>query len=98
MFFTRLSIFEKDNHQFHRYGITFRDIFPCVFGCNFVFYPLNHKNRFLWNGILPDHYTLKDSTESAYGKCVFLVLKVALRNHINFDTHFKPLSNNYKTL
>ena len=34
----------------------------------------------------------------AYAKYVFLVLKVAFRNHINFDTHFEPLSNNYKTL
>ena len=43
---------------------TFRDFFACGFGCNFVFYPLHHKNRFLWNGILSDHYTLKNSTES----------------------------------
>ena len=50
------------------------------------------------NGILHDHYTLKMSTESAYGRYVFLVLKVALWNHINFDTYFEPLSNNYKTL
>ena len=29
---------------------------------------------------------------------MFLVLKVALRNHINFDSHFERLSDNYKTL
>ena len=50
------------------------------------------------NGILPDHYTLRISTELAYGKYLFLVLKVALRNHINFDAYLEPLSNNYKTL
>ena len=33
--------------------------------------------------------------EPAYGKYLFLVL---LRNHINFDAYFEPLSNNYKTL
>ena len=54
-------------HQFHLYGITFRAI-PCLFGCNFIFYPQNHKNKILLNGILPDHYTLKISTELAYGK------------------------------
>ena len=85
-------------HQFHHYGIIFRANFPCLFGCNFIFYPQNHKNKFLLNGILPDHYTLRISTELAYGKYVFLVLKVALRNHINFDAYFEPLSNNYKTL
>ena len=52
----------------------------------------------LLNDILPDQYTLKISTESASGKYVLLMLKVALRNHINFDAHFEPLSNNYKTL
>ena len=71
---------------------------PCLFGCNFIFYPQNHKNKILLNGILPDHYTLRISTELAYGKYLFLVLKVALRNHINFDAYFEPLSNNYKTL
>ena len=85
-------------HQFHRYGITFRAISPCLFGCNFIFYPQNHKNKILLNGILPDHYTLRISTELAYGKYLFLVLKVVLRNHINFDAYFEPLSNNYKTI
>ena len=58
----------------------------------------NNKNKILLNGILPDHYTLRISTELAFGKYLFLVLKVALRNHINFDAYFEPLSNNYKTL
>ena len=91
-------VFAFIDHQFHRYGITFRAIFPCLFGCNFIFYPQNHKNKILLNGILPDHYTLRISKELAYGKYFFLVLKVALRNHINFDAYFEPLSNNYKTL
>ena len=89
---------QPSKHQFHRYGITFRAIFPCLFGCNFIFYPQNHKNKILLNRILPDHYTLRISKELAYGKYFFLVLKVALRNHINFDAYFEPLSNNYKTL
>ena len=89
---------ELYKHQFHHYGITSRAIFPCLFGCNFIFYPQNHKNKFLLNGILPDYYTFRISTELTYGKFLFLVLKVALRNHINFDAYFEPLSNNYKTL
>ena len=51
----------------------------------------------LLNGILSDH-TMRILTESPHGKYTFLVLKVGLWNHINFDTSFVFLSNNYKTL
>ena len=78
----------------NRSGITFRDIFSHVFGCNFIFYPFNHKNKVLFNGILPDHYIVTFLTESPTGKYMFL----ALWNHINFDTNFVLLLNNYKTL